>query len=77
MYAKMPLDQRGPKLPLSIDSSRCQGHGRCSLVSPKIFDITDDGLGQVLVAEPGPGDAADVARAIDNCPESAISFSAG
>jgi ferredoxin len=64
-------------LPLSIDPSRCQGHGRCSLVSPKIFDITDDGLGQVLVPEPGPGDAADVARAIDNCPESAISLSAG
>jgi ferredoxin len=62
---------------LSIDASRCQGHGRCSLVSPKIFDITDDGLGQVLVPEPGPGDAADVARAIDNCPESAISFLPG
>jgi ferredoxin len=74
MYANMTLGQRGPQLPLTIDSSRCQGHGRCSLVSPKIFDITDDGLGQVLVPEPGPGDAADVARAIDNCPESAISF---
>jgi ferredoxin len=41
-----------------------------------LFDVTDDGLGQVLVPEPEPDDAADVARAIDNCPESAISFSA-
>jgi ferredoxin len=63
-------------LPLSIDASRCQGHGRCSLISPKLFDVTDDGLGQVLVTEPGPEDADDVARAIDNCPESAISFAA-
>jgi ferredoxin len=63
-------------MPLSIDASRCQGHGRCSLISPKIFDISDDGLGQVLVPEPEPGDAADVTRAAENCPESAISFSA-
>jgi ferredoxin len=41
-----------------------------------LFDVTDDGLGQVLVPEPEPADAADVARAIANCPESAISFSA-
>ena len=63
-------------MPLTIDASRCQGHGRCSLISAKIFDISDDGLGQVLVPEPEPGDAADVMRAVDNCPESAISFSA-
>ena len=62
-------------MPLSIDASRCQGHGRCSLISPKIFDISDDGLGQVLVPEPGSQDAADVMRAVENCPESAISFS--
>ena len=63
-------------LSLSIDASHCQGHGRCSLISSKLFDVSDDGLGQVLVPEPGPDDMADVARAIDNCPESAISFSA-
>jgi len=62
-------------VPLSIDASRCQGHGRCSLISPKIFDISDDGLGQVLVTEPESDDAADVKRAVENCPESAISFS--
>jgi ferredoxin len=62
-------------VPLSIDASRCQGHGRCSLISPKIFDISDDGLGQVLVPEPESDDAADVKRAVENCPESAISFS--
>lgn len=61
---------------LFIDASHCQGHGRCSLINSKLFEVSDDGLGQVLVPEPGPDDMADVARAIDNCPESAISFSA-
>ena len=63
-------------MPLSIDTSRCQGHGRCSLISSKLFDVSEDGLGQVLVPNPEPEDAADVARAIDNCPESAIAYSA-
>jgi len=68
--------EEGARMLLSIDASRCQGHGRCSLISSKLFDVSDDGLGQVLVSEPEPEDAADVARAIGNCPESAISFSA-
>jgi ferredoxin len=63
-------------VPLTIDASRCQGHGRCSIIIPQLLDISDEGLGQVLVPEPGPEDADEVARAIDNCPESAISFSA-
>jgi ferredoxin len=72
----MIVQEEVSHLPLSIDASRCQGHGRCSLISPKLFDVTDDGLGQVLVTEPEPADTADAARAIANCPESAISFSA-
>jgi ferredoxin len=63
-------------VPLTIDASRCQGHGRCSLINSKLFDVSDDGLGQVLVPEPEPEDAADVGLAIANCPESAISYSA-
>ena len=57
--------------------SEVQSQRELNLTTRAQTDITDDGLGQVLVPEPGPGDAADVARAIDNCPESAISFSAG
>ena len=60
---------------LSIDSSRCQGHGRCALANADVFDIDDDGYGVVLISEPGPEYAADVATAIANCPEQAISLS--
>jgi ferredoxin len=59
---------------VSIDSSRCQGHGRCALSSPEVFDVDDDGYGVVLVSEPGPDQLADVQLAIDNCPERAISL---
>lgn len=59
---------------LSIDSSRCQGHGRCVLVNPEVFDFDDDGYGVVLESEPGPEYADDITTAVDNCPEGAITL---
>jgi ferredoxin len=58
---------------LSIDPGNCQGHGRCALASPEIFDVSDDGYGVVLNPDPGPEHDADVATAIGSCPERAIS----
>jgi ferredoxin len=60
-------------VPLSIDTTRCQGHGRCAIISAELFDIDDDGYGVVLISDPGPEYADDVATAIDSCPEQAIS----
>lgn len=59
---------------LTIDPARCQGHGRCSLISPELFDVSDDGLGVVLAAEPAPEYAAALALAVGNCPEGAIAY---
>ena len=58
---------------LSIDPAKCQGHGRCTLVSPELFDVDDDGYGVVLLPDPGPEYADDVNTAIGSCPEGAIS----
>jgi ferredoxin len=58
---------------LSIDNTRCQGHGRCVVVNPDLFDIDDDGYGIVLDPAPGAEWAEDVATAIGSCPEQAIS----
>ncbi|MFD8813469.1 ferredoxin [Streptomyces sp. NPDC059627] len=59
---------------LSIDPQRCQGHGRCSLISPELFDVSDDGLGVVLEPHPAPEYTAAVTQAIGNCPERAVSY---
>jgi ferredoxin len=58
---------------LSIDPAKCQGHGRCTLVSPELFDVGDDGYGVVLTPDPGPEYDDDVNTAIGSCPEGAIS----
>lgn len=59
---------------LSIDPDRCQGHGRCTLVSMELFDVDDDGQGIVMLPQPGPEFAADISKAIASCPEQAISY---
>jgi ferredoxin len=58
---------------LVVDPDRCQGHGRCALISPALFDMNDDGLAVVLDPEPTGAALADAERAIGNCPEQAIS----
>lgn len=58
----------------TIDGGRCQGHGRCVMLAPQLFDIDDDGIGEVLV-DPVPAEDLDDAReAALNCPESAITL---
>ena len=59
---------------LIIDATRCQGHGRCALINPDLFEVDDDGFGLVLDAAPEGDAKADADRAIGNCPEQAISW---
>jgi ferredoxin len=60
---------------LNLDRDACQGHNRCYLLAPELFDVDDEGYA-VLV---GDGTVApeleDKARlAVDNCPEFAITI---
>lgn len=60
---------------VSVDADRCQGHARCWDISPRVFDLDDEGHGLVLLADVPP-DLEDKAReAVRNCPERAISIS--
>jgi ferredoxin len=57
-----------------IDLGRCQGHGRCALLAPDIFDVDDTGH-SVLLLDPIPPDRlADTEEAISTCPEQALSL---
>ena len=60
---------------LHVDSSRCQGHNRCTVVAPGLFEIDDFGMSSPAgdgVVPPGEERAARLA--VDNCPEYAISL---
>ena len=55
-----------------IDKEKCQGHGRCSLIVPTVFDVDDYGTGLVLVDEVAKEDEDEVREAVLCCPENAI-----
>ena len=62
---------------VEIDVEMCQGHGRCAVVCPELFDIDDSGFGFVRPEAPDARTADLVARArqaVLNCPERAITL---
>lgn len=60
---------------IAYDRSACQGHNRCYLLAPELFDVDDEGYAILLVEDDVPADLEDKARlAADNCPEYAISL---
>jgi ferredoxin len=61
---------------VSIDSARCQGHGRCYDLAPDLFGEDEEGYAVLtdLTAdrEVPPDREGDVRLAAANCPESAV-----
>lgn len=60
---------------IRFDRDACQGHNRCHLVAPALFDTDDEGYAVLLVDGDVPAELEEAARlAVDNCPEFAISL---
>jgi ferredoxin len=56
-----------------VNSSLCQGHGRCYDLAPGLFGYDDEGYGRVLDDGAVPPDQEQDARlAVANCPEYAV-----
>ncbi|MBL8380819.1 MAG: ferredoxin [Burkholderiales bacterium] len=61
------------KFRVAIAADRCQGHNRCCLVAPELFESDDDGNARVI----GDGSVAEAQLpkaklAVANCPEHAV-----
>jgi ferredoxin len=60
---------------VAIDTSRCQGHGRCYDLAPSLF--TDDYRGHGIVIDDGivsEAEMEDARQAIRACPEQAVTI---
>lgn len=58
---------------ITYDRDACQGHNRCFLLAPEIFDVDDEGYAVLQITGDIPADLEAKARlAVDNCPEFAI-----
>ena len=58
---------------VTVDQDRCVSSGMCVLNASEVFDQRDDdGVVELLVAEPGPEDTEQARRAAAACPALAI-----
>ena len=57
---------------VSVDENLCQGHARCSLICPEVFDLDEAGFSVVITTHVRPEHEATVKEAVLNCPERAI-----
>jgi ferredoxin len=57
-----------------IDTTKCQGHGRCAIIAPGVFDVDDSGKGKVLVDLYSGKFRAAAEEAEFSCPETAITI---
>jgi ferredoxin len=56
-----------------VDRDACNGHGRCYMTAPDVFDCDDAGFPVVIGVADTPRGQAELERAVNNCPERAIS----
>ena len=57
-----------------IERDACQGHSRCAMTYPEIFDVDDDAKAFVDVDHILPEWEDKARMAVANCPERAISI---
>ena len=59
---------------IHVDSEKCQGHNRCYVLAPELFEVNDYGYATEANGGEVPADMVEKAElAIANCPEHAIS----
>jgi ferredoxin len=59
---------------IRLDAERCQGHGRCYVLAPDLFDADDYGHCVLLVDEVPAGRTDEARTGVENCPEQALTL---
>lgn len=57
-----------------VNSDMCEGHAKCQMTAPEVFEVRDDDLSHVLLDDVPPALSDKVDRAIRLCPRQAISW---
>lgn len=57
-----------------VDQVKCTGHGICEELAPDVFEIDDDGIARVLIAEVHGTRLTEVQAACVRCPTQAITL---
>jgi ferredoxin len=58
-----------------VDQLKCQGHNRCVVLAPDLFEVDEFGTASALGSGEVPPGREEAARlAVDNCPEYAVTI---
>ena len=61
-----------------VDTTKCEGHGRCYALAPTLFDLDDFGTSSVIGdGSVATADEALVRLVVANCPEFAVEIIEG
>jgi ferredoxin len=64
---------KGATMKIHVNPDKCQGHNRCYVLAPELFDVDDYGYATELNDGVVPDELAEKAQlAIANCPEHAV-----
>ncbi len=58
---------------ITVDLTRCTGHGFCEGIAEDIFEVRRDGVANLLQPEPSEDRRAEVEEAVMLCPTRALS----
>ena len=59
-----------------VDPDKCQGHTKCALAAPEVFELSDEDGSATAVFDVVPAEhEAAVRKAAANCPEGAVILS--
>ena len=59
---------------VQVSHDKCEGHGKCEMAAPEVFELRDDDLSYVLVEDVSDELRPKVERAIRLCPRQAIAW---
>ncbi|MCU4187487.1 ferredoxin [Acidiferrimicrobium sp. IK] len=60
---------------VQVDATKCQGHNRCVVLAPQLFEADEYGMSSPIGDGIVPPDLEEAAKlAVDNCPEWAITI---
>ncbi len=59
---------------VTVNTDLCEGHGKCEMTAPEVFELRDDDVSYVLVDDVPDELKPKVDRAIRLCPRQAIAW---
>jgi ferredoxin len=65
--------EKGATMKIHVNADKCQGHNRCYVLAPELFDVDDYGYATEIDDGVVPAELTEKAQlAIANCPEHAV-----